>query len=111
MIFVFVLLQWGLFLFMLHGLVEHGLMTSTEIEHGLHDLQKQTWPLVGLICEHVGLGSFFPIFVIMFLYSAQTYRIAFFLKEDICSLGVFLDLQLLVNSQVSVVTRSTFTQL
>ncbi|XP_070613852.1 codanin-1 isoform X1 [Erythrolamprus reginae] len=37
--------EWGLFLFMLHGLVEHGLMTSTEIEHGLHDLQKQTWPL------------------------------------------------------------------
>ncbi|XP_058017973.1 codanin-1 isoform X3 [Ahaetulla prasina] len=37
--------EWGLFLFMLHGLVEHGLMTSTEIEDGLHDLQKQTWPL------------------------------------------------------------------
>ncbi|XP_070795946.1 codanin-1 isoform X1 [Pituophis catenifer annectens] len=37
--------EWGLFLFMLHGLDEHGLMTSTEIEHGLHDLQKQTWPL------------------------------------------------------------------
>uniref|UniRef100_A0A8C6YDJ8 Codanin-1 C-terminal domain-containing protein n=1 Tax=Naja naja TaxID=35670 RepID=A0A8C6YDJ8_NAJNA len=37
--------EWGLFLFLLHGLVEHGLMTSTEIENGLHDLQKQTWPL------------------------------------------------------------------
>ncbi|KAL7992399.1 hypothetical protein Chor_016655 [Crotalus horridus] len=37
--------EWGLFLFMLHGLVEHGLMTTTEIEDGLHDLQKQTWPL------------------------------------------------------------------
>ncbi|KAM6460593.1 codanin-1 isoform 1-T1 [Liasis olivaceus] len=37
--------EWGLFLFMLHGLVDHELMSSTEIEHCLHDLQKHMWPL------------------------------------------------------------------
>uniref|UniRef100_A0A670I0A6 Codanin-1 C-terminal domain-containing protein n=1 Tax=Podarcis muralis TaxID=64176 RepID=A0A670I0A6_PODMU len=38
------LLQWDLFLFMLRGLVEHGLMADTEIQCCLHDLQKLPWP-------------------------------------------------------------------
>ncbi|XP_062973723.1 codanin-1 isoform X2 [Elgaria multicarinata webbii] len=36
--------KWDLFLFMLHGLVEHGLMTDIEIQSCLHGLQKSPWP-------------------------------------------------------------------
>ncbi|XP_066481683.1 codanin-1 isoform X2 [Tiliqua scincoides] len=36
--------EWDLYLFMLHGLVEHGLMADTEIQHCLRDLQKLPWP-------------------------------------------------------------------
>ncbi|XP_008102326.1 codanin-1 isoform X2 [Anolis carolinensis] len=36
--------KWDLFLFMLHGLVEHGLMTKREIQSGLHQLLKLPWP-------------------------------------------------------------------
>ncbi|XP_033001899.1 codanin-1 [Lacerta agilis] len=36
--------KWDLFLFMLRGLVEHGLMADTEIQCCLHDLQKLPWP-------------------------------------------------------------------
>ncbi|XP_061467262.1 codanin-1 [Rhineura floridana] len=36
--------QWDLFLFMLHGLVEHGLMADIEVQRCLHDLQKLPWP-------------------------------------------------------------------
>ncbi|KAH0620656.1 hypothetical protein JD844_021326 [Phrynosoma platyrhinos] len=37
--------KWDLFLFVLHGLVEHGLMTEKEIESSLHKLLKLPWPL------------------------------------------------------------------
>nr|XP_060616983.1 codanin-1 isoform X2 [Anolis sagrei ordinatus] len=37
--------KWDLFLFMLRGLVEHGLMTEREIQSGLHKLLKLPWPL------------------------------------------------------------------
>nr|XP_006135463.1 codanin-1 isoform X1 [Pelodiscus sinensis] len=36
--------EWDLFLFMLHGLVEHGLMENAEIERCLHSLQELLWP-------------------------------------------------------------------
>ncbi|XP_053141858.1 codanin-1 isoform X2 [Hemicordylus capensis] len=36
--------KWDLYLFMLHGLVEHGLMTDMEIQQCLHGLQKYPWP-------------------------------------------------------------------
>ncbi|XP_048340099.1 codanin-1 [Sphaerodactylus townsendi] len=36
--------EWDLFLFMLHSIVEYGLMTDVEIQHCLHDLQKFPWP-------------------------------------------------------------------
>uniref|UniRef100_A0A8D2J8W9 Codanin-1 C-terminal domain-containing protein n=1 Tax=Varanus komodoensis TaxID=61221 RepID=A0A8D2J8W9_VARKO len=44
------LLQWDLFLFTLHGLVEHGLMTDMEIQNCLHGLQESPWPSVELAC-------------------------------------------------------------
>ncbi|XP_054828589.1 codanin-1 isoform X2 [Eublepharis macularius] len=36
--------EWDLFLFLLHGIVEYGLMADTEIQHCLHGLQKFPWP-------------------------------------------------------------------
>ncbi|XP_074985782.1 codanin-1 isoform X3 [Caretta caretta] len=35
--------EWDLFLFMLHGLVGHGLMGNAEIENCLHSLQELLW--------------------------------------------------------------------
>uniref|UniRef100_A0A8C0HDI0 Codanin-1 C-terminal domain-containing protein n=1 Tax=Chelonoidis abingdonii TaxID=106734 RepID=A0A8C0HDI0_CHEAB len=35
--------EWDLFLFMLHGLVDHGLMGNAEIESCLHSLQELLW--------------------------------------------------------------------
>ncbi|KFP17203.1 Codanin-1, partial [Egretta garzetta] len=37
--------EWDLFLFVLHGLVEHELMRTSEIESCLHSLGEQPWPL------------------------------------------------------------------
>ncbi|XP_010149010.1 PREDICTED: codanin-1 [Eurypyga helias] len=37
--------EWDLFLFMLHGLVEHKLMRTSEIESCLHGLEELPWPL------------------------------------------------------------------
>ncbi|NXG02949.1 CDAN1 protein, partial [Sakesphorus luctuosus] len=37
--------EWDLFLFMLHGLVEHELMRTSEIESCLHSLEELPWPL------------------------------------------------------------------
>lgn len=42
----FSLLQWDLFLFMLHGLVERELMRTSEIESCLHSLKVLPWPSV-----------------------------------------------------------------
>ncbi|XP_035183984.1 codanin-1 [Oxyura jamaicensis] len=36
--------EWDLFLFMLHGLVEHDLMRTSEIESCLHSLGELPWP-------------------------------------------------------------------
>ncbi|NXK09184.1 CDAN1 protein, partial [Herpetotheres cachinnans] len=36
--------EWDLFLFMLHGLVEHELMRTNEIESCLHSLEELPWP-------------------------------------------------------------------
>ncbi|NXW46767.1 CDAN1 protein, partial [Nyctiprogne leucopyga] len=36
--------EWDLFLFMLHGLVEHELMRTSEIESCLHSLEELPWP-------------------------------------------------------------------
>ncbi|KFW93803.1 Codanin-1, partial [Phalacrocorax carbo] len=36
--------EWDLFLFMLHGLVEHELMRTTEVESCLHSLKELPWP-------------------------------------------------------------------
>uniref|UniRef100_A0A8C4KNM7 Codanin 1 n=1 Tax=Dromaius novaehollandiae TaxID=8790 RepID=A0A8C4KNM7_DRONO len=36
--------EWDLFLFMLHGLVEHDLMGISEIESCLHSLEELPWP-------------------------------------------------------------------
>ncbi|NXM65320.1 CDAN1 protein, partial [Serilophus lunatus] len=36
--------EWDLFLFMLHGLVEHELMRTSEIESYLHRLEELPWP-------------------------------------------------------------------
>ncbi|KFQ10292.1 Codanin-1, partial [Leptosomus discolor] len=36
--------EWDLFLFMLHGLVEHELMRASEIESCLHSLEELPWP-------------------------------------------------------------------
>uniref|UniRef100_A0A8C8SRT7 Codanin-1 C-terminal domain-containing protein n=2 Tax=Pelusios castaneus TaxID=367368 RepID=A0A8C8SRT7_9SAUR len=36
--------EWDLFLFMLHGLVDHGLMGNAEIESCLHSLREFLWP-------------------------------------------------------------------
>ncbi|XP_074853179.1 codanin-1 [Carettochelys insculpta] len=36
--------EWDLFLFMLHGLVDHGLMENAEIERCLHSLLELLWP-------------------------------------------------------------------
>ncbi|XP_029454551.1 codanin-1 isoform X2 [Rhinatrema bivittatum] len=36
--------EWDLFLFLLHGLGEHGIMGYTQIEQYLHSLQKFPWP-------------------------------------------------------------------
>ncbi|KAK2533218.1 Cdan1 [Columba livia] len=36
--------EWDLFLFMLHGLVEHELMRTSEIESCLHRLKELPWP-------------------------------------------------------------------
>ncbi|KFQ46259.1 Codanin-1, partial [Nestor notabilis] len=36
--------EWDLLLFMLHGLVEHELMRSSEIESCLHSLEELPWP-------------------------------------------------------------------
>ncbi|NWU13858.1 CDAN1 protein, partial [Cephalopterus ornatus] len=36
--------EWDLFLFLLHGLVEHELMRSSEIESCLHSLEELPWP-------------------------------------------------------------------
>ncbi|XP_077178853.1 codanin-1 [Paroedura picta] len=36
--------EWDLFLFMLHGIVDYGLMSDVEIQRCLHDLQKSPWP-------------------------------------------------------------------
>uniref|UniRef100_A0A672TVQ9 Codanin-1 C-terminal domain-containing protein n=1 Tax=Strigops habroptila TaxID=2489341 RepID=A0A672TVQ9_STRHB len=38
--------EWDLFLFMLHGLVEHELMRSSEIESCLRSLEELPWPSV-----------------------------------------------------------------
>ncbi|XP_042312185.1 codanin-1 [Sceloporus undulatus] len=37
--------KWDLFLFVLHGLVENGLMTEKEIQSNLHKLLELSWPL------------------------------------------------------------------
>ncbi|XP_017661865.1 PREDICTED: codanin-1 [Lepidothrix coronata] len=36
--------EWDLFLFLLHGLVEHELMRTSEIESCLHSLEELPWP-------------------------------------------------------------------
>ncbi|KFR07216.1 Codanin-1, partial [Nipponia nippon] len=36
--------EWDLFLFVLHGLVEHELMRTSEIESCLHSLEEHPWP-------------------------------------------------------------------
>lgn len=36
--------EWDLFLFVLHGLVEHELMRTSEIESCLHSLKELPWP-------------------------------------------------------------------
>ncbi|NWU75742.1 CDAN1 protein, partial [Onychorhynchus coronatus] len=36
--------EWDLFLFLLHGLVEHELMKTSEIESCLHSLEELPWP-------------------------------------------------------------------
>ncbi|XP_020649345.3 codanin-1 [Pogona vitticeps] len=36
--------KWDLFLFLLHGLVEHGLMAEKEIQNCLYSLQELPWP-------------------------------------------------------------------
>lgn len=46
LIFFFSFLQWDLFLFMLHGLVEHDLMRTSEIESCLRSLGELPWPSV-----------------------------------------------------------------
>ncbi|NWV64325.1 CDAN1 protein, partial [Malurus elegans] len=36
--------EWDLFLFLLHGLIEHGLMRTSEIQSCLHSLEELPWP-------------------------------------------------------------------
>ncbi|NXY16329.1 CDAN1 protein, partial [Atrichornis clamosus] len=36
--------EWDLFLFLLHGLIEHGLMRTSEIKSCLHSLEELPWP-------------------------------------------------------------------
>lgn len=40
------LVQWDLFLFLLHGLIEHELMKTSEIQSCLHILEELPWPSV-----------------------------------------------------------------
>lgn len=46
MLIFFSFLQWDLFLFMLHGLVEHDLMRTSEIESCFRSLRELPWPSV-----------------------------------------------------------------
>lgn len=42
------LVQWDLFLFLLHGLIEHELMRTSEIQSCLHILEELPWPSVSI---------------------------------------------------------------
>ncbi|NXX22332.1 CDAN1 protein, partial [Podargus strigoides] len=51
--------EWDLFLFMLHGLVEHELMRTGEIESCLHSLEELPWPSVSHVMQLGMLSSVF----------------------------------------------------
>lgn len=71
--FFYFWLQWDLFLFMLHGLVEYNLMGNAEIESYLQSLQEFAWPSVS-ICLDANMNLYFglrALFYIFFLSSSK----------------------------------------